>query len=186
MTPRDVDVIQPMEEWRVGDDYLCFTGTSHIIYIFYKGTWAEVIKPAPAPIPDTLQPGDAVECGPEMREAIRVMAKANGLAHETMWNHTNDTGVVMLSSVSAYLAASVVDRSYKKLPLHEFIRRLENTPPKPKELTEEVKMELLKESTSAIDALLSHYEGNDTAGTAWSYWKKLREHRDELAEYGIK
>lgn len=74
-----VTIVPTHDKWSLGiapKSDIHFHDPVHC-YILQAGKWATVITPAPAP--DGLKEGDAVECGPAMRAAIIELAKELGV-----------------------------------------------------------------------------------------------------------
>lgn len=142
-------VVCPCEDWWVG--VLGSLYCSEEVAAWYGGRYATVLAPALEEQRDTLQPGDAVLCGPSMRAAIKEIAEKKGVyggdasCQRGMW-------VVPMGNMLEGKIHSFPDlgSDMNIIPLHEFIRRLVNTPVK-----EQTPEEKLEEAVELINELCS-------------------------------
>ena len=124
------------------------------MYSKASGKWATVIAAPPAPTIDTLQPNDACECGPQMREAIRAMAVQRGfqttIPPNTESHQNAGVGFRTIEENVIHTTAFGLDHKWIRLPASEFIRRLENSKPQTKEPNLERALGLLKYAATVI------------------------------------
>ena len=102
--------------------------------------WATVLTPAPQK--NTLKPGMATICGPAMRTAIMERAKELGIWWEDSFTHDDTEGIFVMKNIDGVMlrTASGFCPTDNTIPLHEFLRLMENTKPPKKELTTEEKL----------------------------------------------